>query len=58
MNFVSSVAVAQKGLKTVITKNGPSLDLSQCCIEFSRSDYIDHLDLVIAKESKNIVCFL
>ena len=48
----SSSAAAQKGIKTVIVKNGSSLDLGPFSVQLTRFDSMDHLDLTIAKESR------
>ena len=36
----------------MIAKNASYLDLDPCCIQLTRSDNINHLDLVAAKESR------
>ena len=51
-NLFFSVATAQKDVKNVITKNGPHLNIGSFSVQLSRSDVLNHLDLVIAKESK------
>ena len=48
-NLFSSVAAAQKDVKTVITKTGSYLDLGFFSIQLSRSDNLDHLNLDNAK---------
>ena len=43
---------AQKGVKNICTKSEFILDLGSFFIQLMRSDSLNHLDLVIAKESK------
>ena len=52
----SSLAAAQKGVKTVIEKNGSFLDLG-LFVQFTRFDNIDHLDLMIAKISRTVSAY-
>ena len=51
-NLSSISAVAQKGVKISIEKNGSSLDLGVFSIQLTRLDNMDHLDLRTAKESR------
>ena len=51
-NLFSSLAAAQKGVKTIVEKNGSSLDLGPFGVQLTRFDNMDHLDLTIAKESR------
>ena len=51
-NLFSTAMAAQKGVKTVFTKAGSIVDLGLFSIQLTRSDNLDHLDLVISKESK------
>ena len=47
----SSVAIAQKGVKTVTTKSSSYLGLGLYCVQLTRFDNMDHLDVAIAKKS-------
>ena len=51
-NIFSTSAAAQNGVKTIIEKNGSSLDVGTFSIQLTRLDSVDHLDLKIAKESR------
>ena len=51
INLFSIVAVTVKGLKTVISKEMPFLNLGLFSVQLSRSNNIDHLDLATAKGS-------
>ena len=48
----STALAAQKGVKTIFTKAGSIVDLGLFSIQLARSNNFDHLDLVIAKQSK------
>ena len=50
--FFSTALAAQKGVKTIFTKAGSTVDLGIFSIRFTRSDNLDHLDLAIEKERK------
>ena len=50
-NIFSNLAAAQKGDKTVVEKNGSYLDLG-LFIQLTRSNNMDHLDLMMAKISR------
>ena len=45
----SSLTAAQKGVKTIIKKNGSSLDLGPFGIQLTRLDSINHFVLAITK---------
>ena len=49
--FSSSVA-AQKGVEKIIENCGSSLDLGPYSVQLTWFDNVDHLDLMIAKESR------
>ena len=49
--FIS--AAAQKGAKTVMKRSGSSLDRGPYSVQLTRLDNMEHLDLKIAKQSKN-----
>ena len=48
----STALVVQKSVKTISTKAGSIVDLGLFSIQVRRSDNLDNLDFVIAKESK------
>ena len=50
----SSLAAAQKGIKTVIVKSGSSFDLGPFSVQPTRFDSMEHLDLTIAKGSRRV----
>ena len=45
----SSLTAAQKNVKTIIEKNGSSLDLGPFSVQLTRLDYMDPSHLTIAK---------
>ena len=45
----SGSAAAQKSVKTIVEKNGSSLDLGVFSVQLTRLDNMDHLDLTIVK---------
>ena len=51
-NLFSTAVAAQKGVKTIFTKEGSIVDLGLFSIQLTRLDNLDHLDLAILKESR------
>ena len=51
-NLFSTAMAAQKGVKTIVTTAGSIVGLGLFSVQLTRSDNLDHLDLVISKESK------
>ena len=50
-NLLSSSAAAQTSVKTIIEKNGSSLDLRAFSVQLIRLDDMEYLDLIFVKES-------
>ena len=48
------VGRSSKNVKKVIEKSGSSLALGPCSVQVTRFDKMDHLDLIIAKQSRRI----
>ena len=51
-NIFFSLAAAQKGVKTIIENKRSFFDPRPFCVQLKLFDSMDHLDLMIAKESK------
>ena len=51
-NLSSTALASQKGVQTICSKAGSTVDLGLFSIQLTRSDNLDHFDLAISKESK------
>ena len=51
-NLLSSPASAKKGVKTILERKDPFLDLGAFSVQLTRLDSMEYLDLTIAKESR------